>query len=162
MNEINKLDPITGKERETPWELQDRASGISTDKAKEYLKNLDPAKKAALEKVASKFDAMVKETQRILVESGAEYPDTIDAWNNTYDFYVPLFRLEEDFAKAGGMGATGASKGFGTRGGFSKRALGSEKEVQDVLGNLIAQRERALIRAEKMKVGHALFGLALK
>ena len=72
-----------------------------------------------------------------------------------------MFRLEEDFAKSGGMGATGASKGFGTRGSFSKRALGSEKEVQDILGNLIAQRERALIRAEKMKVGHALFGLAL-
>lgn len=161
MNELNKYDPATGEERKTPWELQDRASGISTADAKKYMDNLDPAKKKALENVAQKFDDMVKETQRILVESGAETQDTIDAWNETYDHYVPLFRLEEDFAKSGGMGATGASKGFGTRGSFSKRALGSEKEVQDILGNLIAQRERALIRAEKMRVGHALFGLAL-
>ena len=161
MNEVNKLDPITGKERETPWELQDKASGISTDKAKEYMDKLDPAKKAALEKVAKRFDDMVKETQKILVESGAEDQATIDAWNNTYEHYVPLFRIEDDFAKTGGLGATGASKGFGVRGKFSKRAMGSEKEVQDILGNLIAQRERALIRAEKLKVGQALYGLTL-
>jgi hypothetical protein len=161
MNEVNKLDPITGKERTTPWELQDRASGIATKDAKSYLDNLDPAKKTALEKVAKQFDDMVKETQKILVESGAEDQATVDAWNDTYEFYVPLFRVEDDFTKAGGLGATGASKGFGTRGAFSKRAMGSEKEVQDILGNLIAQRERALIRSEKIKVGKALYGLAL-
>jgi hypothetical protein len=161
MNEVNKLDPITGKERKSPWELQDRASGISTDKAKEYMDNLDPAKKAALEKVAKRFDEMVQGTQQILLNSGAEDKATIDAYNNTYKHYVPLFRIENDFTNAGGMGATGASKGFGVRGAFSKRAMGSEKEVQDILGNLIAQRERALIRAEKSKVGQALYGLAL-
>ena len=161
MNEVNKLDPITGKERKTPWELQDRGSGISTKDAKEYLDNLDPTKKAALEKVAKRIDEMVQGTQQILLKSGAEDQATIDAYNNTYKHYVPLFRIEEDFTKAGGIGATGSSKGFGVRGAFSKRAMGSEKEVQDILGNLIAQRERALIRAEKSKVGQALYGLAL-
>jgi hypothetical protein len=161
MNEVNKLDPITGKERKTPWELQDRASGISTADARAYLANLEPAKKAALEKVAKRFDEMVQGTQQILLNSGAEDKATIDAYNNTYKHYVPLFRIENDFTNAGGMGATGASKGFGVRGAFSKRAMGSEKEVQDILGNLIAQRERALIRAEKSKVGQALYGLAL-
>jgi hypothetical protein len=161
MNEVNKLDPITGKERKSPWELQDRASGISTKDARAYLANLEPAKKAALEKVAKRFDEMVQGTQQILLNSGAEDKATIDAYNNTYKHYVPLFRIENDFTKAGGMGATGASKGFGVRGAFSKRAMGSEKEVQDILGNLIAQRERALIRAEKSRVGQALYGLAL-
>jgi GNAT superfamily N-acetyltransferase len=161
MNEVNKLDPITGKERKSPWELQDRASGISTKDARAYLANLEPAKKAALEKVAKRFDEMVQGTQQILLASGAEDKATIDAYNNTYKHYVPLFRIENDFTNAGGMGATGASKGFGVRGAFSKRAMGSEKEVQDILGNLIAQRERALIRAEKSRVGQALYGLAL-
>jgi hypothetical protein len=161
MNEVNKLDPITGKERKSPWELQDRASGISTADARAYLANLEPAKKAALEKVAKRFDEMVQGTQQILLASGAEDKATIDAYNDTYKHYVPLFRIENDFTNTGGMGATGASKGFGVRGAFSKRAMGSEKEVQDILGNLIAQRERALIRAEKSKVGQALYGLAL-
>jgi hypothetical protein len=161
MNEVNKLDPITGKERTSPWELQDRASGISTKDAKEYLDNLDSTKKAALEKVAKRIDEMVQGTQQILLKSGAEDQATIDAYNNTYKNYVPLFRIEDDFTKAGGIGTSGSSKGFGVRGAFSKRAMGSEKEVQDILGNLIAQRERALIRAEKSKVGQALYGLAL-
>ena len=161
MNEVNKLDPITGKERTTPWSLQDRASGISTKDAKEYMAKLDPAKKAALEKVAKRIDEMVQGTQQILLKSGAEDQATIDAYNNTYKNYVPLFRIEDDFTKAGGIGTSGLSKGFGVRGAFSKRAMGSEKEVQDILGNLIAQRERALIRAEKSKVGQALYGLAL-
>ena len=162
MNEINKLDPVTGKERKTPWELQDRASGIATADAQAYLAGLDSKKKTALEKVANMFDKMVKETQAILVQSGAESKETVDTWNSTYEHYVPLFRVEENFAEKGGFGSTGASKGFGTRGRFSKRAMGSEKEVQDILGNLIAQRERALIRAEKIRVGKALYALALK
>ena len=162
MNEINKKDPITGEDRKTPWELQDRASGISTKAAKDYLANLDPKKKAALDKMAALFDKMVEGTQKILVDSGAETQETIDAWNDTYEHYIPLFRVEEDFAKHSGIGQTGQSKGFGVRGNFAKRAMGSEKAVDDILGNLIAQRERALIRAEKIKVGTALFGLTLK
>lgn len=160
MNELNKLDPRTGKERTTPWELQDRASGMSTDKAKELLDNLDPAKKASLEKVAKMFDEMVTGTQKILVDSGADSQDTIDAWNDTYKHYVPLFRIEEDFNN-GGMGSNGLSKGFNVSGNFSKRAMGSSKEVQDIIGNLIKQRERALIRAEKLTVTKALYGLFL-
>ena len=159
MNELNKLDPRTGEERTTPWELQDRASGMSTDKAQEYLKNLDPTKKANLEKVAKMFDDMITGTQKILVDSGADSQDTINAWNETYDHYVPLFRIEEDFVN--GMGASGLSKGFNVSGNFSKRAMGSEKEVQDIIANLIKQRERALIRAEKLTVTKALYGLFL-
>jgi hypothetical protein len=159
MNELNKLDPRTGKDRTTPWELQDRASGMSTDKAQEYLKNLDPTKKANLEKVAKMFDDMVTGTQKILVDSGADSQDTINAWNDTYQHYVPLFRIEEDFVN--GMGASGLSKGFNVSGNFSKRAMGSEKEVQDIIANLIKQRERALIRAEKLTVTKALYGLFL-
>jgi hypothetical protein len=40
--------------------------------------------------------------------------------------------------------------------------MGSEKGVQDILGNIIAQRERALIRAEKIRVGRAMYGLAIQ
>jgi len=159
MNELNKLDPRTGEERTTPWELQDRASGMSTADARALLKGLDPAKREKLETVAKMFDDMVTGTQKILVDSGADSQDTIDAWNETYKHYVPLFRIEENFIN--GMGASGLSKGFNVSGGFSKRAMGSEKEVQDIIANLIKQRERALIRAEKLTVTKALYGLFL-
>ena len=70
-----------------------------------------------------------------MVDSGADSQDTINAWNETYEHYVPLFRIEEDFIN--GMGASGLSKGFNVSGNFSKRAMGSEKEVQDIIANLI-------------------------
>ena len=159
MNKINPgtYNPETG--RIDPNELLDIGSGISTADARAYLAGLDPAKKQTLEKIAEKFDQMVKGTQQILVDSGAESQDTINKWNKTYKHYVPLFRVEDDMTKLSGMSGTGA--GLSTSGSSSKRALGSTKDVQDILGNIIAQRERALIRAEKIRVGRALYGLAI-
>jgi hypothetical protein len=162
-NQMNKINPdvydeTTGRTRPNP--LKDKGSGISTADARAYLAGLDPARKQVLEQIATKFDQMVKGTQQILINSGAESADTIAKWNSTYEHYVPLFRVEDEMARPTGMGGTG--QGFGVRGAFSKRALGSEKDVQDILSNIIAQRERALIRAEKIRVGRALYGLAIQ
>jgi hypothetical protein len=159
MNELNKLDPRTGEPRKTPWELQDRASGMSTADARKYLADLDPAKKQSLEIIGNMFDKMITGTQKILVDSGAESQATIDAWNEAYKHYMPLFRVEEDFNN--GENRSGLSKGFSVSSPFSKRAMGSAKEVQNIVTNLIKQRERALIRAEKMPVIKALYGLFL-
>ena len=159
MNELNKLDPRTGKERKTPWELQDKASGMSTADARKYLKDLDPAKKKSLEEIGNIFDKMVSGTQQILVDSGSESAATIDAWNEAYEHYMPLFRVEEDFNNS--ENRSGLSKGFNVSNPFSKRAMGSKKEVQNIVTNLIKQRERALIRAEKLTVLKALYGLFL-
>ena len=162
-NQMNKINPDVYDEttgRTIPNPLKDKGSGISTPDARAYLAGLDPARKQVLEQIATKFDQMVKGTQQILINSGAESPETIAKWNSTYEHYVPLFRVEDEIARPTGMGGTG--QGFGVRGAFSKRALGSEKDVQDILSNIIAQRERALIRAEKIRVGRALYGLAIQ
>ena len=162
-NQMNKINPDVYDEttgRTIPNPLKDKGSGISTVDARAYLSGLDPAKKQVLENIATKFDQMVKGTQQVLINSGAESPETIAKWNSTYEHYVPLFRVEDEMARPSGMGGTG--QGFGVRGAFSKRAMGSEKDVQDILSNIIAQRERALIRAEKIRVGRALYGLAIQ
>lgn len=159
MNELNKLDPRTGEPRKTPWELQDRASGMSTADARKYLADLDPAKKQSLETIGKMFDKMITGTQQILVDSGSESQATIDAWNEAYEHYMPLFRVEEDFNNGGNR--SGLNKGFNVNNPFSKRAMGSAKEVQNIVTNLIKQRERALIRAEKLTVTKALYGLFL-
>jgi hypothetical protein len=159
MNELNRLDPRTGEPRKTPWELQDRASGMSTADARKYLADLDPTKKKSLETIGEMFDKMITGTQKILVDSGSESQATIDAWNEAYEHYMPLFRVEEDFNNGGNR--SGLNKGFNVNNPFSKRAMGSAKEVQNIVTNLIKQRERALIRAEKLTVTKALYGLFL-
>ena len=159
-DQIAKIRPATLPDGSpNPNAMTDKGSGLSYKQIDDYFSKLDPAKAKKLNEVAKEFDKMIKGTQDILVKSGAETQSTIDAWNNTYDNYVPLFRADDDFASHPSQG-TGA--GFSSSGASSKRAIGSEKEVQDILGNIIAQRERALIKSEKIRVGRALYGLAIK
>lgn len=152
-NQMNKINPNNA-------ELRDKASGMSTADARTFLSNLSADKKRVLEQLAGKFDSMIRGTQQVLVDSGAETQSTVDLWNDMYKHYVPLFRKEDEIARAPGLVGTG--QGLGSRGTFSKRAMGSLKAVDDILGNIIAQRERALIRAEKIRVGRALYGLAIQ
>lgn len=157
--QMNKINPDVVLEDGTvvPYGLKDRASGIHTEDARKYLAGLETNKKAALEKVAKHVDDIIKGTQKLLVESGYEKQSTIDAWNKTYEYYVPLFRELESNKMS-----TLSPKGFATRGAFSKRAMGSEREVADIVNSVIGQREKAYELAEKMEVTHALYGLAIK
>jgi len=159
-DQIAKIRPAFDKDgRPNPNAMTDKGSGLTYKQIDDYFNKLDPAKAKKLEEVAKEFDGMIKGTQKILVDSGAEPQSAIDSWNKTYKKYVPLFRVDDDFASHPSQG-TGA--GFSSSGPSSKRATGSEKEVQDILGNIIAQRERALIKAEKIRVGRALYGLTIK
>ena len=138
--------------------MPDSGSGIATQDSKDYLAKLDPAKAKSLENMAKQIDKIIQKTQKILVNAGLESQDTIDIWNKTYKKYVPLMREDLDFSQK--FGGTGA--GFSTKGGSSKRAVGSLKEVADIFANVASQRERAIVRAEKARVGMALYGLAIK
>jgi hypothetical protein len=139
-------------------ELQDEGSGIKTADAEKYMANLDPAKKEVMEKLAKKVDDIIKETQRILVDSGLETQETINAWNKTYKHYMPLFRENLDFATT----KKGKGTGVGTRGPSTRRALGSTKEISEILSNVAEFRESAIMRAERAVVGRAIYGLAIK
>lgn len=136
----------------------DGGSGINTADAQQYLSSLDPKKRALYEQLANKVDDIVKGTQDILVNSGLETQQTVDTWNNTYKHYVPLMREDLDFSQK----YTGLGAGFSTKGAASKRAFGSKKDVADIFANIAAQRERAIVRSEKARVGRAMYGLAIK
>jgi hypothetical protein len=139
--------------------LQDRGSGVSTKEAEEYFKKLSKEEKAKLEPLAKQVYDIINETQDILVRSGAEEKGLIDTWRKTYKKYVPLFREDDDFVSPPG---TQMGSGFRVQGATSKRATGSTKKVSNILGNIISQRERAIVREEKMKVGRALYGMAIQ
>lgn len=138
--------------------MPDKGSGIATADAQAYLNGLSPANKAKYEALAKRVDEITKGTRKLLVDSGLETQETIDNWEKTFPFYVPLKRDDIDFAyTSGGMGT---GQGFDVRGSFSQRAMGSEREATDVLANIAMMRERAIVKAQKNRVAHALFGLA--
>lgn len=146
--QIAKINPL----------FPDGGSGIKTEDAKKYMDSLSPEDFATMDKIASKIDKMVRETQDILVDNGLEDAETIKAWRKTYKHYAPLYRADLDFVHD----SFGTGQGMSTRGGSTKRATGSEKEVVNIFANIAMQRERAIIRAEKARVGRALYGLAIK
>lgn len=138
--------------------MPDQGSGIKTADAQAYLAGLDPKQRATMENIANDIDNMIRGTQQLLVDYGLEEQSTIDQWNKTYKHYVPLMRDDLDFAHS----VTGLGQGLATRGKTSKRATGSLKDVVDIFANLAIQRERAIIRGEKSRVGKALYGLAIQ
>lgn len=53
----------------------------------------------------------------------------------------------------------GTGQGFSVRGKFSKAAMGSDLEVDNIMANILMQRDRAIVRVEKARVGRSLADL---
>ncbi len=166
INRVEKLDalgnPILDAEGNPVTipnpKLENKGSGISTEDARKYLNELDPERAKDLAAIASRIDSIIRGTQDVLVKSGMETAETVKKWNDTYKNYVPLMREDLDFVNSSsGMGGSG----FGVRGSSSRRAMGSLKEVGDIFARIAIQRENAILRAERARVGNALYGLAI-
>ena len=145
--QIRKINP----------DMQDRGSGMSDAEADGFLGSLPKARRQQLEKLAGRVDDIIQNTQKMMVQYGLETKQTIDTWNQTYKSYVPLQRegFEDD-------GADSAGQGMSVRGSTSRRALGSDLGVVDILANVAMQRERVISRGERNRVGNALTVLALQ
>lgn len=127
---------------------------MTDDAAAEYLAAIPATQLAKLTSLARKVDAITAGTRALLVGEGLEKQETVDAWTKAYKNYVPLFKDEAEHAHPQG-------RGFTVKGSASKRSTGSTKEVTNVLAHVLMQRETAITRAEKNRVGLSLYGLAL-
>ena len=141
--------------------VQNQGSGISTENARKYMEALPADRAQVLEKLAKRIDAIVRGSQDLLVQSGQETQETIDGWRQSSPHYVPLQRDESelDFIVQTGTGSLG---GYATAGKFGKEAIGSTKTVKNILENVMLQRDRAIRRAESIRIGQALYGMAIQ
>jgi hypothetical protein len=140
-------------------EMPDSGSGIETAVAQKYLADLSAKDRKNYEELAVDLDKIVAGTQDILVDTGMEKAETIAGWREKLPNYVPMKRDENelDFVSTG----SGMGTGFSSGGSFTKTAAGSYKTVVDIIGNIALQRQRAIVRSEKARVGRALYGLAI-
>jgi hypothetical protein len=136
-------------------DMPDGGSGLTNAEAKAYLSGIDDNAKANLEKIADMVDAINKRSRQLLVEYGIEDMDTAMKMESAYQHYVPLMRDEMEKGFGGGTG-----QGFSIKGNSTKRAMGSNKAVVDILANIAQQREKFIVRGEKNRVATALVGLA--
>ena len=118
--------------------MQDGGSGILTADAQAYLANLTPQQRTDFTALAAQVDAMTKKNRDLLVQSGLETQETVDNWENAYKNYIPLARAEADY-ELKNIGK-GVGQGVATSGPASRRAIGSTRDVIDILANVAMQR----------------------
>lgn len=136
--------------------LGDGAAGIKTADAAARMAELEklPYFKE-LKRIADEIQKINNTTLDILKEGEVITDELYDTLRKKYKNHIPLYRVmenEEDFA-----GALG--KAFDVKGTGIKTAKGSDKEVMDVLGNVVYNNEQALIRSEKNRVDLATLKL---
>jgi hypothetical protein len=141
-------------------EMQDGGSSVTTEDARKYLAGLDAETKAKYDELAARVDGITKGTRQLLVDTGYEKAKTIKAWEEAFPTYVPLMREEGDFDY--NFGSFGTGRGFDVRRDFSRSAMGSKRNVVDIIGNVIAARNNAIALTEKNRVAQAVYGLALE
>jgi hypothetical protein len=155
--EYNKLVAYRNPDRP---EMQDGGSSVKTEDARKYLASLDKDTKAKYEALAKRVDGITKGTRQLLADEGYEKASTIKNWEESFPNYVPLMREEADFDY--NFSSFGTGRGFDVRRDFSRRAMGSKRNVVDILGNVISARNQAISLTEKNRVAQAVYGLALE
>lgn len=131
-------------------------SGMSDDDAKAYMDSLAPRKRAHIQALAAKVDAIQAKTLDTLEDYGLMDKATLNAWRKTYQHYVPLHR-DEAHADSD-RHPTG--QGFSVKGEAAKRRVGSGESVTNILAHIAMQREAALTRGEKNHVVKKLYLMA--
>ena len=135
----------------------DGGSGMMTADARAILAGFPQDKLLNLSALAQQVDAITRSTRRTLVQYGMEPQERIDAWEQMFPYYVPLNREDMDTIYGGGAGT---GQGYSVRGEFSRPALGSDRDVANIIASIALQRERAIVRGEKNIVANAVIELA--
>lgn len=122
-------------------------SGMTNAEAQAILAKAPPG----LAALATEVQAITETTRQILLDAGIISQEMSDAWSAAYKNYVPLKGGDE--AKQGGVG-----KGLSVD-GRQKRALGHGARDEKIIENILRDHERAIMLAEKNKVGQAMLVL---
>ena len=134
-------------------------SGMSNERAQEVMDSFSPEKKAALESIAKKVDAITKDTRQTMVKFGLESQETIDAFEAMFDNYVPLGGLSTDEMSADTSLYPTGGAGMSIYGDTTRRAKGRASEANNVLAQAIAQNAAVHAKARKNEALSSLYNL---
>ena len=147
-------------------------SDTEADNIINFVQSLDQAKRSSLDAVAQRTRDIIKGTNEVYIEGGL-IPDymndqdiddaTREAFNK-YENYVPLrgFADEEidlDLAMNQESMTKPSSDRFGAVGSPNRSPLGRSSLAGDIISNIAVQRQAAIDKAEKNKVGRAFLKL---
>jgi len=148
-------------------------SGMSDKEANNiiaFVNGMNPAQRAVINRTLAASKAIIDKTNDTYIEGGLipDYKDGVDIDDDTreafnqYQFYVPLRGFADperslDLADYGAAGAGGQRYAAG--GKQNRTALGRGSYAGDIINNIGVQRQAAIDKSEKNKVGQAFLKL---
>ncbi|MGK0546357.1 LPD38 domain-containing protein [Halomonas cupida] len=136
----------------------DGGSGMKTQAALDILDRINSGpKRDEFERLAGIVDDMLRTQREAIREGGLETDETLDAWEASYRYYVPLKGFAEDDKADPGRARSG--RGFEIKGKESKTALGRLSRADSPSTQAIVDTTQAIIRRRKNEVGNALLSL---
>jgi hypothetical protein len=134
-------------------------SGMTDAEAASIMAAVDASgKRADLEVLAKRVDALNAFSLQTRVDSGLLSKEEANAWNQSYQHYVPLRGRPGENEEMSGF--IRRQSGYSVRGKESQRAFGRKTKAQDILPYSILQAEEAIVRAEQNEVARAFLELA--
>jgi len=143
---ISKLNPsnLTGSGKDNKW-------------AQETVKELESADMKTLANIVY---SIIQNTRKTMVEFGLEDQQRIDAWNDMYEFYVPLAGLATDELNENNLRYPTGGAGMAMYGSLVKQAKGRKSEVTvNIVAQAIMQNAMTIQAAEKNKAVKRLYDL---
>ena len=142
-------------------EIAENPTGMSDQEAAEILEKVEKSGKIEIyKKYESILRDLIKKSMDLKVQSGLLKQSDADKILESYEYYVPLqreFKDEETFLDFGQ-----SSKMADVKGKEVKRAVGSSREVLNVVSNIFAEYENTLARISRNEVAKTILSMVEK
>ncbi|EFS9509315.1 LPD38 domain-containing protein [Escherichia coli] len=136
--------------------MPDGGSGMTNAEAAEIMQRVrNSGKQVQYDRLAGIVDDMLARRRELIREAGLEESGVVDAWQNTYRYYVPLKGQDVD----GVVSLPRTGKGFTIGGRESRQAMGRASRAQSPSTQAIQDLSESLIRHRKNEVGNAFLKL---
>ncbi len=129
-------------------------SGLTDAQAKAIIDGFSPEQRKALDAIAKTLHEMTAAKLDKMLDAGLIDQGLHDTLKNQYKHYVPLKTLDDEDA------ARGLGRGYELRGAETQMAFGRGSKAGSPIAATIQDFSRTIIRAEKARVGKALWELA--
>lgn len=141
--------------------MPDGGSGMTNAEAQRSLADAKASLHAkVLDEIGALVDGLRERTLKLREDAGLITHDEARTWRQQYRHYVPLKGLADTDHSEAVLDLTGIGRRFNVRGGESRRALGRQSEAFNPLQAALTQAQEVAVRAEKNRVGQALYELA--
>ena len=135
-------------------------SGISDLDAQAMLNAIPDARKRQLEESAAIVRGILQDTRDSMVELGLESQETIDAFEQMFENYVPLQGKSVDEADMAYSPYPNGGTGFSVSGSTTKKAKGRFTESSNIVAQAISQNAAVKIKGRTNEAINSLYRLA--